>query len=297
MANKQQHYKVQAAITDWSTAYTSSVNIPCVDDFFIKWPKESAAFIATHAKYSELDVRYGPQELNVYDLFYPATGDEGQPQQPVRGLFVFVHGGYWCHGDKSAHSPLAMGPLAHNYAVAMPNYSLCPNTTIPEITKEITLAISHMVERIQNVPIVLCGHSAGGHLVTRQLCLSPDNADESSSSSWQTNVLDRLKCVISISGVYDLRPIPRVIHNELVRLTEPDALTESPALLTPILGIPVICIVGSLEGPEFIRQNELLPSIWRGMGVATTAIMVDGKHHFDVIDDVMDPHGIVGQFL
>lgn len=283
---QQQQYKVQAAITDWSTAYTSSVNIPCVDDFFVKWPKESAAFISTHNAKSatELDVRYGPQELNVYDLFYPTAAGEGQ----VRGLFVFVHGGYWCHGDKSAHSPLAMGPLAHGYAVAMPNFSLCPNTTIP-ITKEITLAISHMAERVKNVPIVLCGHSAGGHLVTRQLFLSSgtDVVADASSLSWQTNVLDRLQCVISISGVYDLRPIPRVSHNELVRLTEPDAWTESPALLTPILGVPVVCIVGSLEGPEFIRQ----------MGVATTAIMVDGKHHCDVIEDVMDPNGIVGQFL
>jgi arylformamidase len=231
----------------------------------------------------------------VYDLFYPA---EGQQPQPIRGLFVFVHGGYWCHGDKSAHSPLALGPLAHGYAVAMPNYSLCPNTTIPEITKEITLAIAHMAERVQNVPIVLCGHSAGGHLVTRQLCLSSETGVVvADADAWQTNVLDRLKCVISISGVYDIRPITRVIHNELVRLTEPDALTESPALLTPLLNIPVVCIVGSLEGPEFIRQNDLLPSIWRGMGVATTAIIVDGKHHFDVIEDVMDPNGIVIQFL
>ena len=66
----------------------------------------------------------GPR--NRFDLFLP--------EDTPKGLVVFVHGGYWVRFDKSYWSHLANGSVEHGYAVAMPSYTLCPQTRISGIT-------------------------------------------------------------------------------------------------------------------------------------------------------------------
>ena len=261
------------AITDWSDEYDNVGHIPDAMGFIEKWPKLAEAF--RDDADLQINIPYENKERNLFDLFHP--------QGRAKGLFIFVHGGYWLRFDKSYWSHLATGPLAKNYEVAMPSYTLCPDAKISEITSEIAASIEAAAERIEG-PIILCGHSAGGHLVMRQIC---------EDSTLDANVMARVERVISISGVHDLRPLLNIVQNGTINLSEEEALKESPALLTPKLNIPVDCIVGADERPEFIRQNDLLANIWRGMGVATNTIHVDGKHHFDVIDDLINPDGII----
>ena len=264
---------MNGAITDWSDAYDNVGHIPDAAAFIEKWPKLGEEFRQTANV--EVNIPYDNGERNHFDLFHP--------QGRAKGLFIFVHGGYWIRFDKSFWSHLSAGPLAKGYAVAIPSYTLCPKARISEITTEVTSSIEAASERIDG-PIILCGHSAGGHLVTRQIC-EDNTLDE--------NVSGRLKRIISVSGVHDLRPILRIVQNETINLDEKQAIAESPALLKPVLNIPVDCVVGSNERPEFIRQNDLLANIWRGMGVATNTVHADGKHHFDVIDDLINPDGII----
>lgn len=261
------------AITDWSDAYDNVGHIPDAIGIMEKWPKIAEDFRKTANV--ETNIPYDDGERNHFDLFHP----KGRP----KGLFVFVHGGYWLRFDKSFWSHLSAGPLAKGYAVAMPSYTLCPNAKISEITNEITSSIEAASELIDG-PIILCGHSAGGHLVTRQIC---------EDSNLNDGVMGRVERVISISGVHDLRPILNIVQNETINLDEKEAVAESPALLKPKSNIPVDCIVGAEERPEFIRQNDLLANIWRGMGVATSTFYIDGKHHFDVVDDLTNPDGII----
>jgi hypothetical protein len=265
------------AITDWSDEYDNVGHIPDAMGFIVKWPLEAEAF--REKADLQINIPYENRERNLFDLFHP--------QGRAKGLFIFVHGGYWLRFDKSFWSHLAAGPLAKNYAVAMPSYTLCPDAKISEITTEVTASIEAAAERVEG-PIILCGHSAGGHLVTRQIC---------EDTTLDKSVLERIQKVISISGVHDLRPILNIVQNETINLDEDEAVQQSPALSKPKLGIPVDCIVGAEERPEFIRQNDLLANIWRGMGLATTSTHVAGKHHFDVIDDLLDPDGIICRAL
>ena len=273
MTKEITRHKMGNAITNWSDEYDNVGHIPNAIGFIEKWPKLAAAFRNTADV--QINVPYDNGERNLFDLFHP----EGR----TKGLFVFVHGGYWLRFDKSFWSHLASGPLAKGYCVAMPSYTLCPDAKISEITDEITSSITAAAERIKG-PIILCGHSAGGHLVTRQIC---------EDTKLEDNILKRIKRVISISGVHDLRSILNIVQNETINLNEQEAIAESPALLRPLLDTPVDCIVGSDELPEFIRQNDLLANIWRGLGVATNTYHVSGKHHFDVIDDLANPDGLI----
>lgn len=261
------------AITDWSDAYDNVGHIPNATHFMENWPKLAETYRENASV--ETNIPYGDKVRNHFDLFHP----EGR----AKGLFIFVHGGYWLRFDKSFWSHLSQGPLAKGYAVAMPSYTLCPDAKVAEITQEVASSIIAAAQRISG-EIILCGHSAGGHLATRQIC---------EDSKLEDNVLKRIKRVISISGVHDLRPLLNIVQNETLNLDETAALKESPALLKPHLNIPVDCIVGADERPEFIRQNDLLANIWRGMGVSTSSHHVKGKHHFDVIDDLANHDGLI----
>ncbi|HHZ07959.1 MAG TPA: alpha/beta hydrolase [Rhizobiales bacterium] len=260
-------------ITDWDDAYANAPNIPGGD----RWP---AAWIEPARRYrdamlaagrAELDVAYGSRARNRLDLFLP----DGEPA----GLVVYIHGGYWLRNDKSYWSHLARGAVLGGHAVAMPAYSLCPEVRIADITQEIGQAIEAAAARVSG-PIRLVGHSAGGHLAARMV---------SSTSPLPESVRRRIAHTLSLSGVHDLRPLLRTALNATLRLDADEALCESPALLEPLAGTRLTCWVGSAERAEFVRQNALLASIWKGLGAATAAVEEPDRHHFDVVDGLADP--------
>ena len=234
----------------WDDAYTNGAYIPGADQFRAKWPVEAAAFRDMRKAKArvELDQPYGSRPREQFDLFWP--------EETPKGLFVFVHGGYWMMFDKSNWSHLAAGALAHGWAVAMPSYTLCPDARISEITAEVARAVTTIAGRVAG-GLALAGHSAGGHLVARLAC-----ADTPLPSA----VHGRVRHTVSISGLHDLRPLLKTTMNNTLRMDAAEASRESPALLTPVPGAKVTCWVGTKERPEFIRQNALLANVWTGLG-------------------------------
>jgi arylformamidase len=260
-------------VADWDDAYANGANIPQGD----RWPD---AWVAPARHYREwmqaagradLGIAYGKGERNRFDLFLP----EGAP----KGLVVFVHGGFWMRLDRSFWSHLAAGAVAHGHAVAMPSYPLCPTIRISGIVKEVGNAIENAAGMVEG-PIRLAGHSAGGHLVSRMI---------SATSPLPDPVRSRIANTVSISGVHDLRPLMRTAMNLTLAIDGAEATTESPALLEPAHGARLCCWVGGNERSEFLRQNALLANVWTGLGAATMAVEEPDRHHFNVIDGLMDP--------
>lgn len=256
---------------DWDDAYANGAHIAGAAEYPPRWAGQAEAFRESLGERARTGLRYGERERQVADLFLPET--------PPQGLAVFVHGGYWMKFGNGFWSHLAEGALTHGWAVALPQYTLCPEVRISDITQEIGVAIERLCGAVEG-PVVLSGHSAGGHLVTRMVC-------EDSPLSEGTS--DRISHVLSISGVHDLRPLMRTEMNQGLRLDATEAQRESPALCEPNTSAPVTCWVGADERPEFVRQNALLANVWTGFGVETTCIEAPGKHHFDVIDALADP--------
>jgi acetyl esterase/lipase len=260
-------------IEDWSDAYTNGAHIAGGERWPAAWIEPAQTFRDSldASGRAKLDLAYGDGPRNRFDLFLP----EIKPH----GLVVFVHGGYWKAFDKSYWSHLAAGSLARGYAVAMPSYTLCPQIRIGGIVKEVGAAIAVAAAMVPG-PVMLTGHSAGGHLVSRMA---------SSTSPLANDVRGRIRHVVSISGVHDLRPLMRTVMNEDLRIDEAEALAESPALLRPIDNIRLTCWVGGAERAEFVRQNALLASIWIGLGAETATVVEPDRHHFSVIDGLIDP--------
>jgi arylformamidase len=235
---------------DMDDRFANGAYIPNGAEYPAKWARLAADFRNT-AK-ADLDVRYGPSDRQLMDVFHP----EGTP----KGTVVFVHGGYWVAFDKSYWSHLAAGPLAHGWSVAMPSYDLCPDVHISEIAQQIEAA----VRRLQG-PLRLTGHSAGGHLVAR------------------LTGMPHVARVLPISPVADLMPLLQTKMNADLRLSEAEAFAESPVNLPPP-NVPVTVWVGGDERPVFQEQAKQLSDAW-GVDLVTSA----GAHHFNVIEPLADP--------
>ena len=241
--------------------YENGGFIPNAQNYADAWEAASAAFRDAHA--GEYDVAYGENPRAKYDLI--------QPVSAPKGLFVFVHGGYWLQRHKDDWTCFGEGAFGAGWAIAHLGYPLAPEVRISEITAHIAQAITALAEQIEG-PIVLAGHSAGGHLVARMAMAGvlPDA------------VAARLTHVLSISPVSDLRRLLKLTMNETLRLDVAEAEAESPALGNP-LSVPVTVVVGSQERPAFLDQARLLTHAW-----GAQQMILPGRHHFDVIDGLRD---------
>lgn len=253
---------------DWDDAYANAAYIPGAEAIIAAWPRDAESF--RRSANGECDIPYGAGPRERYDLFLP----EGRP----RGLFVFVHGGYWMAFDKSSWSHLAGGAVARGWAAMLPGYDLCPQARIGNITAQIGAAVGHAASRMPG-PVILSGHSAGGHLAVRMVC---ENAP------LHAEVRQRIVHVLGISGIYDLRPLMHTAMNDTLGLTEDEARRESPALLRPARGPRVTAWVGADERPEFRRQSALLAEAWSRHGVQVRRVEAPGRHHFNVIAPLAD---------
>lgn len=281
---------------DLDDAYENGKYIDGSAEILAGWPEQASAF-RSRWQQAVLNVPYTPDgrhesQRQHFDLFLPEGG-----MASARGLLIFVHGGYWMALSKDHFSHLAAGPLNLGWAVAMPNYTLASDARIADITIQITNAINTIVTTKGADlagPVRLAGHSAGGHLATRMMC---------SDTSLSPEVLAKLDRVVSISGLHDLRPLQRLAKNDIWQLDDAEVMAESPALLTPRnnlhLGqtIQLDCVVGADERPEFIRQSEILPAVWQGLGVSGTVQILSGENHFSIIDQLTTPSSLLSQLV
>ena len=188
---------------------------------------------------------------------------------------VFVHGGYWRAFDRGTWSHLAAGPLARGWAVAMPGYVLAPEARIAAITAMVAEAIDGGRGRGPGADR-LAGHSAGGHLVARQVCADSrlPAGSRRGSIGW-----------CSISGLHDLRPLLRTgLNAERCGSTPPRRRPRARRCWLPRPGARVHVWVGDDERPEFVRQTTLLANIWTGLGADMAQTIEPRRHHFNVIE-------------
>jgi arylformamidase len=249
-------------------AYANAAYIPDADGFLTYWDETARSYRdAEHTLgRAQLNQPYGAHPDQAFDLFFPA----GRPL----GLMIFVHGGYWLRFGRRDFSHLAQGACARDWAVALPSYPLAPGASIPEITQSVALAIGQIANRIPG-PIVLAGHSAGGHLVARM-----GQVDSGLSSG----VRARIRSIVPISPVADLRPLLQTQMSGPLGLTEDIAKAESPALHPAPETTRAHIWVGADERPAFLEQARLLAENWQ-----SDLTIEPKKHHFDIIAGLEDP--------
>lgn len=151
---------VMAAVGGLAALYV----IAWIADEIILWRKRSSVKMKTF-----LDVVYDPAyPTGKLDLYKPGGAANGRP------LVVYVHGGDWEYGDKSA---LSSDPylttfnalVAAGYWVASVNYRLAPAYLFPAMIQDVKSAIRWLKNHagtygFDPTRIAVWGSSAGGHL-------------------------------------------------------------------------------------------------------------------------------------
>jgi arylformamidase len=257
-----------SADVDYEVEYNNRARVPENPALIAGWARDAAAYRERHAPCS---MAYGTGARNVIDFF---AGDGKGP------IVVFIHGGYWQALDGSFFSHLAEGLNAHGIDVAIPSYDLCPDVTIEQIIEEMRMAMRELARLGR--PLVISGHSAGGHLAACLLATDWPALDAALPE-------DLVIAAYTISGLFDLDPLVATSINNAMRLDAPAAKAASPLFWpAPALG-SLDAVVGGNESAEYFRQSRSIVEAWGGAGIATRFGTVPGANHFTAIAPLADP--------
>lgn len=107
-----------------------------------------------------------PASLSL-DVYEPIRGSDCPPA-PV---MIYVHGGGWAKGDKSAVHRKADAFTESGYVFVSTNYRMTPHVEFPVHVEDVARAVAWVVEHVDDYGgdpdrIFLMGHSAGAHLVS-----------------------------------------------------------------------------------------------------------------------------------
>lgn len=216
------------------------------------------------------------------DLYVP----EGLGGYPV--LF-FVHGGAWKTGDKDffgVYASFARTYVEQGIGVVVTNYRLSPAVRHPEHAKDVARAVAwtyHNVAKHGGDPerLVLCGHSAGAHLVSLVTADARYLGDLGLTSAV-------VKGVVPISGPYD---VPDGFMQDVFG---PKARQASPLrFVRP--GLPpfhVFYADQDMIGCDKV-PSEAFARALRDKGVTVTTTEVARSNHLDVIARAGTPGGEV----
>jgi arylformamidase len=242
---------------DLEKEYNNRARVPEHPAIIARWAAESKAWRNTNPPRV---IEYGAGERNTLDLFDAGDGP----------AVMFIHGGYWQALDKSFFSHMAKGPNQLGVSVAVPSYDLCPNVRIGDIVEQMRAA-SAIVQRATNAPVIVAGHSAGGHIAA---CLLATEA--------------HVPAAYAISGLFELAPLIPTSINEKLQLDQAEAEALSPLLWPAPEGKTLDAVVGGDESSEYLRQSAAIVAAWGEEGALTRYEEIEAANHFTVIAALED---------
>jgi arylformamidase len=254
---------------DYEAEYNNRARVPEHPRLMAGWARDAAAYREQKALRR---LAYGAGPRNTIDLF-EADGDGA--------IVAFIHGGYWQALDASCFSHCARGLNAHGVTVAVPSYDLCPHVTIDTIIQQMRAAARELAKLGR--PLVISGHSAGGHLAACLLASRWHALDASLPR-------DLVRAAYSISGLFELEPLVGTSINKALGMNEASAHAASPLFWTPPAGKSLDAVVGGKESAEYLRQSRIIADRWGAAGVATRYGEVAGANHFTAIAPLADPN-------
>lgn len=235
----------------------------------------SDAVLSRPAPAPEATRSYGSDPAQVYDVRRPPAG-----VRPIGATVLVVHGGFWRpEYDRTHAGPQAQAFADAGFHVAVAEYRRAgmPGGGVPgtlDDVRDLVTAVARDPELPG--PLVLVGHSAGGHLVAW-----------AANQPWASG----LAGVVALAGVVDLRAGDRMdLGDGAVRAFagDPDTsraawdLADPMATLPP--RVPVRLVTGSEDDvvPVAVADAYLVRA--REAGADVSLEVVPDAGHFSVID-------------
>ncbi len=266
-----------ASAAYYDSQYNNRLRVPHAPELLASWTTQSTQVRAASPRLREFG--YGAPASERLD-FFPASS-RGRP------LVMFIHGGYWRSLDKDDFSFIAPAFAQADLNLAVVNYSLAPEVSVRHIVQQMIAALVWLYRNAKalgadprNIHVV--GHSAGGHLSAMMLAVL-----------WKQVAQDLprqlVKSAVAMSGLFDMRPIASCPYlNVDLKLSQPEAVALSPALMPPASRSPLLLAVGSEESPEFHWQTSAIETAWSGH-TAVSRVAQPGHNHFTICEALAEP--------
>jgi acetyl esterase/lipase len=227
----------------------------------------------------ERDLRYGPADRNLLDIFMPQALTSGRP------VLMFVHGGTFVHGNKRMpNSPfydnIMLWAVKNGFIGVNIAYRLAPQFPWPAGAEDVASAVQFVSKEITErggdpSRVYLMGHSAGAIHVANYV----------SHPEFYKVKNGGVKGAIMVSALYDLTANPLTeperayFGDDASRYTGQSAL---PGLLKA--NIPLMAVSSELDPPGFVKQLELFKeaACKRPSGCARTLILPQHNHMSEV---------------
>ncbi len=217
------------------------------------------------------------------DLYFPPQTAKPAP------IAVFVHGGGWSQGDKTAGNLIPFTDLAsQGFLVAAVNYRLAPKYKFPAMIEDVKCAVRYLrANAVQlNIDpnrIGAWGGSAGGHLVA---LLGTTDASAGFDVGEYAEQSSRVQAVVDMFGPTDLKAMfpsssARVIQNIFEIRSSPE---ETAKLASPVTYVtkddpPFLILQGDKDKTVPPEQSQILYDRLNNAGVPATLIMVKNAGH------------------
>ncbi|MBO1519113.1 alpha/beta hydrolase [Oceanisphaera pacifica] len=227
------------------------------------------------------NVPYGLGPRETFDHFHNPTFNH----KDTRGVFIFIHGGYWQGEVKESYAFIAEQLLAKNIDVMLIEYDLTkenvvdgktiPRVSMTALVNQVGRALDTLQAYMQDnnmsgLPTYLSGHSAGGHL----------------AALWKDHPVVN-SAVLPISGLFNLSPIAatkkigaalQLSDNEIVKLSPINNI--HPANKS---SLPIYIYYGGDEQPELKEQTLNYAGKLQEHDYRMTVTEVGGANHFEIL--------------
>ena len=230
-------------------------------------------------------VAYGPSEIEQLDIFRTARANA-----PVN---IFIHGGAWRRNraaDYAVQSELFVRAGAHHVILDFITVDEASGSLFP-MAEQVRRAIAWVYRNAASFGgdpdrLYLTGHSSGSQLGG---CMV--------TTDWRQENLpaDLIKGAVFCSGMYELKPVRLSKRSLYVKFT--DAMEEALSAQRHLdkLGAPLILAYGTYETPEFQRQTREFFAAVRALGKPVQLLVGEGYNHFELLETLANPYGLVGR--
>jgi acetyl esterase/lipase len=204
----------------------------------------------------ERDIKYGPADRNLLDVFMPETASSGRP------VLMFVHGGAFIRGNKRMpgtpfYDNIMLWAVKNGFIGVNLTYRLAPQFPWPAGVEDVAAAVQWVTEKIGGrggnpTRIYLMGHSAGAVHVASYV----------SHPEFRKVKDDGVKGAIMVSGIYDLTGGYVGDPERAYFGTDPSLYAERSSLRgLQATKLPLMIVSAELDPRIFHRQFDLLKDV------------------------------------
>jgi arylformamidase len=227
---------------------------------------------------------YGPTPVEYLDVF--RTRAANAP------IFVFIHGGAWRSTTVERYYFAAEPFLQAGANVVIVQFTGVEEAggSLAVLAHQVRSAVAWVYKNAASIGgdrerITVAGHSSGAHLTGVVLV-----------TDWAAYGVpdDVVKNGLCCSGMYELAPVRLSKRSSYVAFDDATVEALSTQRHLAKISASVVVAYGDCETPEFQRQGREFAEALRAAGKPVRAILGEGYNHFELIETLGNPYGLIG---